>query len=122
MSRPIGCSTLFAVALLLAGPVSAVSTTYDMTGTTMRMFNQVCGPCTAAVTGTVTLDDDGAGNVLLTDLSLAHAGYEIGRPTLLSIVVERTSIVLGAGSVAGTGSTLSSVTFGPTTILQSGSV
>jgi hypothetical protein len=122
MSRPIEClAALFTVALL-AGPVSAVSTTYDMAGTTMRMFNQVCGPCTVGVTGTVMLDDDGAGNVALTDLSLAHVGYEIGSPILLSIVVERSSIVLGAGSVAGTGSTLSSVTFGSTTIAQSGSV
>jgi PEP-CTERM motif len=123
MSRPIGCpAALFAFVLLLAGPVSVVSAVFDVDGTTMRMFNQVCGPCTAAVTGTLTLDDDGAGNVVLTDLSLAHAGYQIGSPTLLSIVVERSSIVLGAGSVAGTGSTLTSVVFGSTTITQTGSV
>ena len=121
MSRPCGFPiALFAAVLLIAGSASAVSTVYDMTGTTMRMFNQLCGPCTVGVTGTVTLDDDGAGNVALTDLSLAHAGYQVGSPSLISVVIERTSILLGAGSVAGTGSTLSSVTFGSTTIAQTG--
>ena len=72
------------------------------------------------MTGTVTRDDDGAGNVALTDLTLAHVGYQVGSPSLISVVIERTSILLGAGSVAGTGSTLSSVTFGSTTIAQTG--
>ena len=122
MSRLQGFSlALFTSGLLLASPVSAVSTVYDMTGSTMRMFNQACGPCTVAVTGTVTLDDDGAGNILLTEFSLSHVAYQVGIPALLSIVIERPSIELGAGSVAGTGSTSTTAVFGPTTIAQTGS-
>ena len=123
MSPSHGFSTLlFTGALLLADPVSALSTVYDMAGSTMRMNNQVCSPCTVAVSGTVTLDDDGAGNVVLTDLNLAHAAYQVGNPAVLSIEVERSSILLGAGSVAGVGSTLTLVAFGSTTIAQSGTV
>ena len=32
----------------------------------MSMVNQACAPCTVPVTGSVTLDDDGSGNVALT--------------------------------------------------------
>ena len=64
-------------ALLLAGPASALSSTYDVAGSTMSMVNQVCNPCVAAVTGTITLEDDGLGNVTLTDVSLAHASKSV---------------------------------------------
>jgi len=111
-------------ALLLAGSASALGITYDMTGSSMSMVNGACFPCTVAVTGTITLDDDGAGNILLYDVSLAHVPYEVASPAFVSVVLERTSIALGPSSVGGTGSTLSSsVLFGgPTGLVQIGTV
>jgi hypothetical protein len=112
-------------ALLFAGSASALSITYDMTGSSMAMVNSAgCAPCTVAVTGTLTLDDDLGGNILLTDLSLAHGPYEVALgPGVLSVVIERTSIGLGAGSVPGTGTTVSgNVLYGTTTLAQTGTV
>jgi hypothetical protein len=109
--------------LLLAGSASALSITYDMTGSTMVMVNSLCAPCSIAVTGTLTLDDDLGGNILLTNLSLAHGPFQVASPGLLGVVVERTSIGLGAGSVPGTGTTVSgSVLYGTTTLAQTGTV
>lgn len=119
LPRPFSIA-LFTGALWFAAPASAISTVYDVTGSSLRMFNQVCDiTCRVAVTGTFTLDDDGAGNVQLTELSLAHVSYAVGG-TFLNLVIERSSILLGAGSVTGTGSTLGSVLFGTTTIAQTG--
>jgi hypothetical protein len=80
------------------------------------MANAACAPCTVAVTGTVTLDDDGLGNVTLTDVDLAHVGYQVGLVPIISVVLERTDISLGAGSLVGTGSLTSSVVLGATSI------
>ena len=74
-----------------------------------------CSPCTVPVTGTIKLDDDGAGNVTLTKVNISHVGYEVGAAGLLSVVIDRDSITLGAGPVAGTGSTISSVVSFPAT-------
>jgi len=113
-------------ALLFAGSGSAVTYTYNMTGSSMSMTNQLCTPatCNVAVTGSMTIDDDGAGNVSITSLSLSHVGYEVASPSLLSVVLERTSITLGAGSVAASpgGSTTLSAVFGGTTLNQTGTV
>ena len=110
-------------AFSLPGPAPAVSTTYYATSEArMSMVNQACSPCTVPVTGSVTLDDDGSGNVALTDVSLAHEPYQIGLAGFVSIVLDRDSISLGAGSVAGTGSTQSSVVLGPTTLAHVGTI
>ena len=111
-------------ALLMAGPMSALSLQYDMTGSSMEMVNVAaggsCNPCTVPVTGSLVLNDDEAGNVVLAFMDLAHVGYEVGIPNILSVVVERPSITLASGGVAGLGSTLSSVSFGSTDIAQTG--
>lgn len=105
--------------VLLAGSASALTIVYDMTGSTMSMVNQACAPCTVAVTGTITLEDDEGGNILLTDVDLSHGPYEVAIPAFVSVVLERTFI--SAGLVAGTGSTLSSsVLFGAETLYQEG--
>lgn len=116
---------LLAAALLVAGSASALPTTYYMwPGTQMSMVNQLCAPgaCTVPVTGTIELDDDGLGNVTLTDVNLTHIPYQVGLVGLISIVIDRDSITLGAGSVAGTGSTLTSVLFGSTSFAQVGTI
>jgi hypothetical protein len=66
--------------------------------------------------GSITLDDDGAGHVALTNVSLAHDPYQVALPGFVSIVLDRDSIALAAGSVSGTGSTLTSAVFGSTTL------
>jgi hypothetical protein len=107
----------------LAGSASALPTTYFMTtGAQMSMVDLACSPCTVPVTGSVTVDDDGAGNVTLTGMSLAHVSYQIGLPSFISIILTRSSISLGAGSVAGTGSTQTSAVFGPTSLANVGTV
>jgi hypothetical protein len=113
------------VGLLLAGPGSAISINYDLTGSFMATSNAACAPCTVPVTGTMTLDDDGAGNVSITALNAAHVAYEVASPSVgLSIQLTRTSITLGAGSVAATpgGSTTTAAAFGGTTLNQVGSI
>jgi hypothetical protein len=114
---------VLAVAAFFADSAAAVPTTYFMTsGSRMSMRIFACSPCTVPVTGSVTLDDDGAGNVALTDMNLAHDAYDSGPPGFTSIVLDRDSITLGAGSVAGTGSTLESVAFGPTALAHAGTI
>jgi hypothetical protein len=76
--------------------------------------------CVAPVTGSVTLDDDGLGNVSLTDMSLSHAPYQVGLAGFLSVVIARPSITLDADPVAGTGSLVTSVVFGATTLTEPG--
>jgi hypothetical protein len=88
----------------------------------MSITNQACAPCTVPVTGTITLDDDGAGNVSLTDVSLAHVPYQVALPVFVSIVLDRDLIELDAGSIAGTGSTLASVAFGAATLANTGTI
>ncbi len=115
---PVLAGALF---LFAGSAASALTLTYDLAGSQMQMVNAVCSPCTVAVTGKIRLEDDEAGNILLTNLRLAHGPYQVGSPAFLSVVLERTKIVLGAGSVAGSGSTLASdVTFGLTTLHQNG--
>jgi hypothetical protein len=111
-------------ALLLAGPASAIPVVYTaIAGSKMTMVNQACNPnCSVPITGTVALEDNGGGTVTLTGMSLAHAPYQVGLPGFLSVVLERTSITLDAGPVAGPGSTLTSVVLGPTSIAQVGTV
>jgi hypothetical protein len=89
------------------------------TGSTMTTTN-AGGAHIVAVTGSVTLDDDGLGNVTLTDMSLSHVGYQVGFPPFISIILTRPAINLGAGSVVGTGSFLTTATFGSTDIAQPG--
>ena len=108
-------------ALLLAGSASALPVTFNVAGSTMSMVNQVCNPCVVPVTGTITIDDDGLGNVTLTDVSLAHAPYEVGLAAFVSVIIDRDSISLGAGPVVGSGSTAGGiVSFGSTTFDQVG--
>ncbi len=110
-------------ALLIAGPASAVTTTYDMTGSTMVMTNQVCLPCTVAVTGSLTLDDDRLGNVTITSMNLAHDPYQVASPSVVSVILDRDSITLGAGPLAGTGTTVGGAAlFRVTTLAQTGTV
>jgi hypothetical protein len=90
-----------------------------VTGATMTTTN-AGGAHIVAVTGSVTLDDDGAGNVTLTDVSLSHVGYQVGFPPFISIILTRPAINLGAGPVAGTGSFLTGASFGSTDIVQPG--
>ena len=112
-------------ALLLAGPASAVTKTFNLvsgnlsTGSTMSTLNEG-GNHVIAVTGYVTLDDDGLGNVTLLDMQLAHLGNEVGFPPFISVVLTRPSIQLGAGSVVGAGSFATSAVFGSTDIIQPG--
>ena len=107
-------------ALLFAGPALAVSKTFNLTlGSQMTTVN-AGGAHFAPVSGSVTLDDDGLGTVTLTDMSLSHAGYEVGSPPFISIVLTRPAINLGAGPVAGSGSFATSATFGSTDIAQPG--
>jgi len=121
--RPRSLPLLAVGALFLAGSASALPTTYYMTsGSQMSMTNLACTPCTVPVTGSVTLDDDGAGHVALTQVSLAHDPYQVGLPPFVSIVLDRDSISLGAGSVAGTGSTQSSAVFGSTSLAHVGTI
>jgi hypothetical protein len=120
---PRSLPVLAAGALLLAGSASALPTTYSMTtGAQMSMTNIACAPCTVPVTGSVTLDDDGAGHVSLTQVSLAHDPYQVGLPPFVSLVLDRDSISLASGSVAGTGSTLSSIVFGSTSLQHVGTI
>jgi hypothetical protein len=113
--------SLFVAALLLAGSASAVTTVYDMTGSYMAMQTQSCLPCTTPLSGTITIDDDLAGNVTLSAMSLSHPAYEVGVPGVISVVLERTSITL-TSSVAGTGTTAPSgnALFGSTSLAQVG--
>ncbi|HKA14102.1 MAG TPA: hypothetical protein VKH41_03720 [Myxococcota bacterium] len=121
--RPRSLPWLAAAALLLAGSASALPTTYLMaSGSQMSMSNQACTPCTVPVTGSVTLDDDAAGHVALTQVSLAHDPYQVGLPPFVSIVLDRDSIALAAGSAAGAGSTLSSVVFGSASLAHVGTI
>jgi PEP-CTERM motif-containing protein len=112
--------------LLLAGSASALTTVYNVTdmNAIMTTVNQVCavGVCQAPLSGTITIDDDLAGNVAITAMSLSHPLYEVatGSPTLISVKLERTNITLGAGPILGTGSTTSVVDFGGTTLTQTG--
>ena len=55
-------------------------------------------------------------------MSLAHDPYQVAFASFISIVLDRDSITLNSGSVAGTGSTLSSVAFGSTTLANTGTV
>ena len=104
---------LCGAALLFASSAMATPITYPMTGSTMSQDNTAAGgacthaTCNVAVTGNLTLDDDGLGNVTLTQVNLAHPSYQVG-PGLpvLSVIITRNAITLGAGSVAGTGSTI----------------
>ena len=109
-------------ALLLAGSASALSTTYDVAGSTMNMVNAGgCNPCTVPVTGSITIDDDGLGNITLTTVSISHVGYEVGSPGFLSVVIDRDAIGLGLGVATGTGTTVGgNVAFGSTTLYQYG--
>jgi hypothetical protein len=108
-------------AFLFAGAASALPTTYTLIGgSQMSMTNAACAPCTVAVTGTVTLDDDGLGTVTLTDVSLAHASYQVGLVPIISVELERTNISLGAGPVVGAGSLTTDVVFGSTDITNIG--
>lgn len=114
---------VLAVSAFLASGSAAIPTTYSMTaGSRMSMSNLACVPCTVPVTGSVTLDDDGAGNVALIDVSLAHDAYQVGLVGFVSIVLDRDSIALAAGSVSGTGSTLTSAVFGSTTLAHVGTI
>src|SRR5262245_4661168 len=71
---------LFFGALLCAGSASALSQTFTLiAGSTMTTVNGG-GTHVVAVTGSLTLNDDGVGNVTLTDLSLSHVAYEVGLP------------------------------------------
>ncbi len=114
-------------ALLLAGPAWAISTVYDMTGSSMVMVNSggLCTaltPCIAPVTGFLSLDDDGVGNVTLTSMSLSHGPYEVGSPPALSVILDRVSITPTAADL-GSGTTVNGVTtFGSTTLWQTGTV
>lgn len=116
------------VLLLGAGSASALSTVYSVSGgSQMAQDNTVAGgactfaTCNIPVNGTVTLDDDGVGNVTLQALSLNHAGYQVGPAGLISIVIDRSSITLGGGPVLGAGATISSlVAFPATTFAQVG--
>jgi hypothetical protein len=108
--------------MLLAGSASAVPTTFFMTTAQMSIVDLACSPCTVPLTGSVTVDDDGAGNVALTGVSLAHVSYQIAQPSFISIILTRSSITLGAGSVAGTGSTQTSAVFGPTSLANVGTI
>jgi hypothetical protein len=108
-------------ALLLAGSASAISTTYDVAGSTMSMVNQICAPCTVPVTGSITIDDDGLGNITLTTVALSHGPYEVGFPSFVSVVLDRDAIGLGLGVATGTGTTVGgNVAFGSTTFYQYG--
>jgi hypothetical protein len=109
--------------LCLAGSASAISTTYSMVaGSRMSMTNQICTPCIVPVTGSVTLDDNGAGGVSLTSVNLAHDPYQVALPAFVSVILDRDSITLASGSVAGTGSTLTSVLFGATSLANVGTI
>ncbi len=123
LSRMLSLPAL-AVVLLVAGSASAISTIYDMSGSTMTMTNQACPgvpPCTVAVTGTLTLDDDLGGNVSLTDLNLAHEPYQVGSPVFVNVFIDRDSITLTSPPVLGTGTTLNGNTaFGSASITQVG--
>jgi PEP-CTERM motif-containing protein len=108
--------------VLGAGSASALSTVYTVDGfSSMAQDNTAAGgsctfaTCNVPVTGTVTIDDDGVGNVTLTNVSVAHNGYQVGPAGLISIVIDRDSISLGAGPVLGSGSTISSVVSFPAT-------
>jgi hypothetical protein len=108
---------------LLASSAMAIPIVYDMTGSIMSTTNQACAPCTVAVTGKLTLDDDGLGNVTLTKMNLAHAPYEVASPGAISVVLDRNSIRLAAGPVAGTGTTTSgAVAFGASFLEQLGTL
>ena len=111
-------------ALLLAASAPALTLNYNVTGT-MAMTNQACTPatCNVAVTGSMTLDDDLAGNVTLTSISLSHPGYQVASPALISIVLTRFSITLASpGTLVGSGSTTTAVLFGSTTLNQVGTI
>jgi hypothetical protein len=112
------------VGLLLASAGSAITINYDLTGSFMATSNAACAPCTVPITGTMTIDDDGAGNVSITSLNAAHVAYQVAFPPLLDIQLTRTSITLGAGSVAAAfgGSTTTAATFGGTTLNQVGTI
>jgi hypothetical protein len=124
LSSRISLSLLaVAGALLLAGSAPALTLSYSVTGT-MAMTNQACTPatCNVAVTGTMTLDDDLAGNVTLTSMNLSHVGYQVASPALISIVLARSSIT-NSTSPTVAGSTLSSiVSFGSVTLNQVGTI
>jgi hypothetical protein len=124
MRSPVrGPALLVASVLLLAASASALSTTYTLVGDSrMSMSNQLCVPCTVPLSGSITIDDDGAGNVALTDLSLSHAAYQVAFPSIVSVILQRTSISLGAGSVTGTGSTQTSALFGATSFANTGTI
>jgi hypothetical protein len=107
-------------ALLLASPAFAVSKTFYLVAGSQMITNNAGGNHFVGVTGSVTLDDDGLGNVTLTDMSLAHIGSEVGLPPFISVILTRPAINLGAGSVAGTGSFATSALFGSTDIAQPG--
>ena len=101
--------------VLVAGSASAL-TTYKMAGSLMSITNAGgCAPCTVPVNGKISLDDDGLGNVTLTNVNLSHQAYQVGAPALLSVLIDRDSITLAAGPVAGTGATISSVVSFPAT-------
>jgi hypothetical protein len=123
MRLPRALPILAVGAFLFPGAATALPTTYQMTaGSQMSMVNQACSPCSVPVTGSVTLDDDGSGNVTLTGVSLAHDPYQVGLPAFVSIVLDRDSITLGAGIVVGTGSTLGSALLGPTSLAHVGTI
>jgi hypothetical protein len=114
---------LAAVLCLVAGAAAALPTTYAMTsGAQMSITNLACAPCTVPLTGTVTLDDNGAGGVSLTNVTLAHVAYEVALPSFISIILKRDLVKLNAGSIAGTGSTLSSVVFGAAAFANTGTI
>jgi len=128
-TRAVARGSVLALSTILfvglgAGAASALTITYDIGGgSQMVMENQVCDPCTVGVTGTLTLEDDEAGNVLLTAMSLSHGDLEVAQPPFFSVILNRSDIGLGAGDVLGFGSTLgSTVDFGTTTLAQTGTL
>jgi hypothetical protein len=110
------------VVSLLASSAMALPVLYDMTGSTMSIVNAGgCNPCTVAVTGTLILDDDGLGNVLLRNFNLAHDGYQVANPALVSVIIDRDLIQTNVVSVLGSGTTVSgNAVMGTTGIQQVG--
>jgi hypothetical protein len=115
--------------VLGAGSASALSFAYNASpGSVMAQDNTVAGgactfaTCNVPVTGTILIDDDGIGNVTITNLSLSHNGYEVGPAGLISVVIDRDFINLGQVPVLGSGTTLNGVTtFGVASVYQYGS-
>ena len=125
LSRKFSLAAL-AGTLLLAGPALALTSVYDMTGSSMSMVNAggLCTaitPCTIPVTGTMTIDDDGIGNVTITGVTLAHNPYEVGAPALRPQRHHRPRCAWACPAVPGAGVTVSGAAlFGATQFNQIG--